>query len=366
MRNVCVEILSAFDSSSTFGEKIDANQLVTGSFQFYFGDANAAGTCKIQSSNDPCNYGNVAANFTPTNWIDIPNITADTTSGAAKLLKIDTMNFRWVRAVYLSTAAGVQTIAPIADTGLKQTQTLTAVADVAGSLNSTYFLCSSVNLSTKAQKNFYVWLDNGSGVDPLIPDRTAVPVIYANDDTANTLGGLVRAALAALTNDFTITGANASIVITSKAFGPVTAAVDGSAATGFTFGAATLGIASNLNNSYFLIGDGNSDNLYYAWMNVDAIGTDPSIAGRTGAAIAFASGATAAAIGTVIASVLDALDSGGSFNTSGTTTVTVTNDATGPFVRAEDGEAPADTGFAFAVTGGGTSSVVCNMNAMSV
>lgn len=363
MRNVCTTIISAaVDNQNQTSSAIDANQLVSGSFQAYFSDATAAGTLKIQACNDT--PAQTAAAPGPVNWVDIPNQSSAITSGASALLTIASMAYKWVRAIYTSTATGAQTVAPIADTGRKQVQTVTTVADVAGSLNSTYFLLSSVNTSTKAQKNFYLWLDNGSGVDPAVPSRTAIHVTYSNDDTANAIATAIRSALNALTGDFVATGANAAVIITDVAFGPVTAAADGSAATGFTFGAITAGIASNLNNRYFLLQDASSAHSYYVWMNVDTIGTDPSVAGRTGAAIAFSSGATAAAIGTVIASVVAALNATNSFTTSGTTTVTITNKVAGPYVPASDGTAT--TGFTFAATAGGTGTITVNMNALSV
>lgn len=363
MRNVCTTVLSAADNVSTNGTAIDSNQLVSASFQAYFGDALAGGTLKLQASNDlPATTA--VSPFTPTNWVDIPSQTATITTGTSALLTVGQMAYKWIRAVYTNTAAGVQTITPIADTGRKQAQTVTAVADVAGSLNSTYFLLSSVNTSTKAQKNFYLWLDNGSGVDPAVPARTAIHVTYSNDDTANTLATAIRAALNALSGDFVATGSNAAVIITNVAFGPVTAAADGSAPTGFSFGSATAGIASNLNNTYFLLQDQGSAHTYYVWFNVDTIGTDPAVGGRTGVPIAISSGATAATIGTGLASAIAALNSTNSFTTAGTTTVTVTNKVVGAFTPMSDGTPP--TGFTFAVTAGGNSTVTVLMNALSL
>lgn len=354
MRNVNVNVLSASDHLTSNSSAIDAGQLVSASFHAYFGDTSAAGTLKLQASNDVDPFGKV-----PTHWVDVPSQSAAVTSGGSVLITLVNNAYRWLRAVYTTTATGAQTVAPIADTGVKQTQTITAIADVASSLNSQYFLVSSVNLVTKAQKNFYVWFDNGAGVDPAIAGCTGVTVVYAADDSATVIGGLVRDALALLTDDFTITGATTGIIITNKAFGPVTAAVDGVATTGFTFGTPTLGVASNLNNKYFLLNSANSGTGYYVWNNVDGLGTDPAVAGRTGVEIAFTSGASAGTIGTAMASAVDAL---ANFLASGTTTVTVTNSAGGPFVPISDG----NSGYTFAVTGGGTTTVTVNLNALSI
>lgn len=282
-------------------------------------------------------------------------ITAQTvaiTSSGNSLVNYDGLSFPWLRLVWSPTGAGAQTVAPIADTGVRKAQTVSTVPDVAGSLNSTYFLLSSINTTTKAQKNFYLWLDiNGAGVDPAIAGRTGIHVTGATGVTANALATSIRTALNALTGDFVATGATNAVIITDVAPGPVTAAVDGAAPTGFTFGTATAGVASNLNNKYFLLTSGNNVHSYYVWMNVDGIGTDPAPAGLTGIEIDFAAGATAGTVGTAIASAVAAIGATLVFSTSGTTTVTITNLVTGPFAPAAD-SVPAPTGFTFAITAG--------------
>jgi len=368
MRIVNVNVLNAADNQSTNGNTIDSNQLISVSFQAYFGDTQAAGTFKLQGSNDiyTAYYNFPEGTFQPTNWTDIPNQSASITSGGSALLTINQSCYRWLRAPYTTTGTGTQTIAPIADTGVKQHQQVTTVADVAGSLNSTYFLLSSVDLVTKAQKNFYMWFDDGAGVDPAIAGRTAIHITYSDNDSANTLATSMRTALNALTNDFTASGSGANVIITNVAAGPVTAASDGTAATGFTFGAVTAGVTSNLINKYFLLQDEASAHLYYVWMNPDSIGTDPTVAGRTGVPIVYSSGASAATIGSALATAIAALNSTNSFNTSGTTTVTVTNKTAGPFVPMSDASSPNGTGFTFAVTAGGNSTINVNMFGLSV
>lgn len=360
MRNVNKTVLSASDNQSTNGSTIDANQLVSASFQAYFADTQAAGTFKIQASNDIYQDRYQASLFTVVNWVDVPNQSANITSGGSALLTIAQSTYRWLRAVYTTTATGVQTIVPIADTGVRQAQTVTTIADSAGSLNSTYFLLSSVNTITKAQKNFYLWLDDGAGVDPAIAGRTGIHVTYSDNDTANTIATNIRAALNGLTNDFAATGSNAAVIITDVAFGPVTAATDGAAPTGFTFGSATLGVASNLNNKYFYLNSANGGTSYFVWLNVDGIGTAPVIAGRTAVPATFVSGSSIGTVGTALAAAIDPL---ANFIATGTTTVTVTNSASGPFTPMTDA---GSTGFTFAVTGGGNSTITVNLNALSV
>lgn len=110
MRNLCLNILSGDDSGSVTGGKIDANQLVSASFLGYFGDNTAAGTLKIQFSNDPTVSGNLAADFTPVNWADIPNASAAVSSGASVAILIANMSFRWIRAVYTRSGGGSTTV----------------------------------------------------------------------------------------------------------------------------------------------------------------------------------------------------------------------------------------------------------------
>ena len=102
--------------------------------------------------------------------------------------------------------------------------TITAIADVAGSLNSKYFLASS------RVDDYYFWLDNGTGVDPAIADRTGIQVVYTDDDSAATIAGLVRTAAAS--KGWTVTGASDQIILTNLTSGSSLAAAAGD--SGFT------------------------------------------------------------------------------------------------------------------------------------
>lgn len=231
MRNVNCSALSALDNLTTNGSQIDANQLVSASFHAYFGDATAAGTFKLQASNDICNDRYQAQIFVATNWVDLPNQTAAITSGSSAILTITSSSYRWLRAVYTATAAGVQTIA--------------VHADVAGSLNSKYFLLNSANAGT----GYYVWFNVSSGgVDPMVAGRTGVEVDIATDDTAGTVGTALAAAVDALVN-FVATGTT-TVTVTNAATGPWVAITDGAAPTLFTFaktGGGTTSVNVNLN-----------------------------------------------------------------------------------------------------------------------
>lgn len=331
-------------SLSANGTAVDASFVTTCSAQIV-ASGSATGTLKLQASNDAIFPPNV-----PTHWNDITSATVSVSgAGSYMILKTD-ICYDWIRAVYSSTATGAQTVAPIADTGVRQVQTVATVADVAASLNSKFFNVSSVNQSTKAQKNFYVWYNVSSGgVDPAIPGKTGVEVAISSGDSANTVATATRAALNALSGDFVASGSTNQVIITNVAPGLVTAASQGTASTGFTITNTTPGVASNLNSKYFLLYSEGNAIAYYVWMNVDSIGTDPAVAGKTGIEIDFAAHASAATIGAAIAAAVALANSSSDFTTAGTTTVTITNQAAGPFTAASD----VNTGFSFAITAGG-------------
>lgn len=228
MRNANFNILSASDSVDGTGGKFDSNQLVSASFMAVFGDATVDGTFKIQASNDPCAFGNMAVDFTPTNWVDIPSATATITNGASALITIANMTYRWVRAVWAVTGAGVQTV--------------TTVADVSGSLNSKYFLLSAPNGGV----NYYVWINvDSGGVDPALPGKTGVPVAISSGASAATVATAVAAAVDALAA-FVSAAVGAVVTITNASAGGMIPASDGAAPTGFAF-AVTNGGSSTIN-----------------------------------------------------------------------------------------------------------------------
>lgn len=96
------------DSVSSIGNIIDVNQIVSASFVPVFGDVTAAGTIKLQVSNDiPTTYRQL---FVPTNWADIPNATSTISSGVGPAIVIGNMAFSYIRAVYTKTSGGSTTI----------------------------------------------------------------------------------------------------------------------------------------------------------------------------------------------------------------------------------------------------------------
>lgn len=110
MKYVNAMALSAADTASATGSAIDCSQIVSLSMHAYFADSTVNGTIKIQASNDECSVGYQPANFTPTNWVDVPNQSATITSGSSALLTIPNMTYRWVRAVFTRSSGGSSTV----------------------------------------------------------------------------------------------------------------------------------------------------------------------------------------------------------------------------------------------------------------
>lgn len=109
MRNSVVTILDAADTASQTGSSVNVNQVVSASFQPIFGDVTAAGTVKLQASNDLPPQGQQFP-FVPTNWADIPNATSAITAGVGSMIVIGNMCFQSIRAVYTRTSGGSSTV----------------------------------------------------------------------------------------------------------------------------------------------------------------------------------------------------------------------------------------------------------------
>lgn len=150
-------------------------------------------------------------------------------------------------------------------------------------------------------------------------------------------------------NTSTAVAASSSTLVpaTTMAFNQIRV-VFTSTATGVQTVALVADVSGSLNSKYFLLNSFNNANKYYVWFNINSAGVDPAIAGRTGVPITGATNATAATLGTAVASAVAALAATNDFTTSGTSTVTITNKASGPFTPMVDGTAA--TGFTFGVT----------------
>lgn len=227
MREVDNVILNAIDgSASSNSTAIDSSYMTKATIQAVM-TGTSQGTVKIQASNDI--QSTIQANSgAPVNWTDIASSTVTLTSATSALLAPIDICHGHIRLAYTATAAGNQTV--------------TTVADVSGSLNSTYFLLQDA----ASAHRYYVWFNiNSAGVDPLIAGRTAVPITGATNVSANTLATSLRSAIGALNGaaSFTTGGSNAAVTILNQSVGAFTPATDGAAPTGFTF-ASTAGVGT--------------------------------------------------------------------------------------------------------------------------
>lgn len=104
MRQASVVIFNVATNVSGNSNKIDTSQVGYASVQVSFTDAAAAGTLKIQVSNDQCGFGNLAADFTPSNWNDLSGASVVVAAGATSVIAKQDMCWRWMRLVWTRTA----------------------------------------------------------------------------------------------------------------------------------------------------------------------------------------------------------------------------------------------------------------------
>lgn len=106
-------------SSDQFSEAIDCQEVTFISAQATFSSATLGGTFKLQASNDPSIAGNLAGQFTPTNWTDIPVTTAIATvaSGATTIIYVSQFAYKWIRVVWINSAGTGNILVNIAASG---------------------------------------------------------------------------------------------------------------------------------------------------------------------------------------------------------------------------------------------------------
>jgi len=123
---------------------------------------------------------------------------------------------------------------------------IVCVADVAGSLAGVYWFLNS----TKDETSYYIWYKSGGvGVDPAIPNKTGVLVEIANNDSANTVASLTKAALEKL-NDFSVSVATNTVTTTCVNTGITTNA--SAQTSGFTINITTQGTGEDVANKIIL------------------------------------------------------------------------------------------------------------------
>lgn len=155
-------------------------------------------------------------------WVDVSTSSISGTT-SSKLLIVNSVPYLYARVKIDNSAAGVQTV--------------TTIADVAGSLNNKYFLLNSASSGVQ----YYVWFNVSSGgTDPMVANKTGVEVDISTNANANTVATAVAAAIDALA-EFASTASSAIVTVTNSAAGNFVPASDSvPAPTGFAF-AVTVG-----------------------------------------------------------------------------------------------------------------------------
>ncbi|KKM79173.1 hypothetical protein LCGC14_1352580 [marine sediment metagenome] len=157
------------------------------------------------------------------------------------------------------------TFDPSSTVDINTTVEVTTVADVAGSLNSTFFLLDS------SSTGYYVWYDvSAGGVDPGVGGRTGIEVDISTNDIANTVAANTAAAID-LVIDLSASATLAVVTITDAI--DVT---DGSAPTVFTF-AKSLINSLNLFQAINTAVPGEDDTVITVFSNVPDATVDGDI-----------------------------------------------------------------------------------------
>ncbi len=198
----------------------------------------------------------------------------------------------------------------------------------------------------------------------MVASATAIPVALAAGASADDAALASRTAINLIASaDVVASGATDHIIITNNAKGTCTATADGTAATGFAFSTSQPGTNAGISlaSKYFFISAPNAGADYYIWFKVSGVGTDPLIPAMTGVEVDILIDDSANAVADAVAAAIDFLVPFAAPNPPANV-ITVTNASSGPFIPAHD----FNTGFTFAITGGGSTTVNVNIMAMSI
>ena len=125
-------------------------------------------------------------------------------------------------------------------TGAAEVQLITTVADVAGSLNNTYFYINS------SMADHYVWFNvGGAGSNPApLPIADGIQVSIPTNANSTTVASAIATALNLLPLEFQAVPATNTVTVTNVGSGAVVPAFDGGSPTGFTFAVLVEGTAN--------------------------------------------------------------------------------------------------------------------------
>jgi hypothetical protein len=139
---------------------------------------------------------------------------------------------------YGGSSFGLRLTLPTSVSAVAEVSSVTAVADVAGSLNSKYFLINSPSVG------YYVWYDiNSSGVDPALPGKTGLVVAAATGATAAQIATATRAVLDAHAAFVCPAPVGAVMTVTNAVAGAASDTAAGN--SGFTVSTTTQGVSAS-------------------------------------------------------------------------------------------------------------------------
>jgi predicted RNA-binding protein with TRAM domain len=248
--------------------------------------------------------------------------------------------------------------------GQQEITEIETVADVAGSLNSTFFYIDSVD------NKYYVWINvNNAGVDPAIPGRIGIEVKVATNATADQVASAVNNQLAVLLDQFISEVTGDTVTVTCYEVGETEDAID--ITTGFTITNTQQGVGERVQpeiteiqaiagslfvntgtSDYFTLNEPFDQRRYYFFFK-RGTSTDPALSGRIGIPINISGTETVSQVGDLIVAAIPSSRFTAS-NNAGVVTVTTIQygETTDPT------EVVSDAGFTISVTQDGALEVV--------
>jgi len=217
-----IALAAKLDQSILYADQVSVAPLQIGGASINSG----IGTISFSSGN-PANYFVSGSNILLNNFTPTTGSFINPTTGVANEV-VSTL-------VPTFTTTGNTTL------GVAESTSLTTIADINSSLNSSYFLINSANDATQ----YYVWLNSdNTGTDPNVSGKTGIRVNISANDSANTVAANIRQALNGFNADFITSGSTNNVVITNTSIGATTDATMGT--TGFSIVSITQGTDSNI------------------------------------------------------------------------------------------------------------------------
>ena len=105
--------------------------------------------------------------------------------------------------------------------GARQCRSITFQDDTAGDQEDLYFDLNAID-ENYSSSEYYLWLDAGTGVDPMIAGKTGIQVVYTAGDSAAIIAGLAQVAIDAL-SDFSAEVSGSVVEVENKFLGEITA-----------------------------------------------------------------------------------------------------------------------------------------------